>query len=274
MFGYINVNRKELSPEDEHIYQGYYCGLCQKLKELAGPKAQMLLNYDMAFLIVLLSGLYELDHEEKDLRCMLHPLSKKWTDVNEATEYAAAMDIVLSYYNLKDDARDKDNALYEWISNLYREQIENIKDQYPRQIRAIEDYIKRLSEAENTRETNLDKVSGYTGEMLGEVLQWKKDEWSKDLYQMGYYLGKFIYILDAYEDLAKDVKHGDYNPLFYVQLDGDEYESYIKTTLNTMMAECAKAFERMPILQHASIIRNIIYSGVWNKYEYLQLKRK
>ena len=31
MFGYINVNRKELSKEDEEIYQAYYCGLCRQL---------------------------------------------------------------------------------------------------------------------------------------------------------------------------------------------------------------------------------------------------
>ena len=59
MFGYVNINRNELSDENKKIYQGYYCGLCQKLKEVSGRKGQMLLNYDMTFLVVLLTGLYE-----------------------------------------------------------------------------------------------------------------------------------------------------------------------------------------------------------------------
>ena len=54
MFGYVNINRNELSDENKKIYQGYYCGLCQKLKEVSGRKGQMLLNYDMTFLVVLL----------------------------------------------------------------------------------------------------------------------------------------------------------------------------------------------------------------------------
>ena len=58
MFGYININQKELSEESKKIYQAYYCGLCQKLKTNCGTKGQMLLSYDLTFLIVLLTGLY------------------------------------------------------------------------------------------------------------------------------------------------------------------------------------------------------------------------
>lgn len=67
MFGYVNINRNELSDENKKIYQGYYCGLCQKLKEVSGRKGQMLLNYDMTFLVVLLTGLYELEDKSTDL---------------------------------------------------------------------------------------------------------------------------------------------------------------------------------------------------------------
>jgi len=92
---------------------------------------------------------------------------------------------------------------------------------------------------------------------------------------MGFYMGKFIYLLDAYEDLKQDQKKGNYNPLAYVQMESkEEYETFCRSTLTCLMAECAKSFERMPILQHAEILRNILYSGVWTKYEYLKLKEK
>ena len=71
MFGYVNINRNELSDENKKIYQGYYCGLCQKLKEVSGRKGQMLLNYDMTFLVVLLTGLYELEDKSTDFVCAL-----------------------------------------------------------------------------------------------------------------------------------------------------------------------------------------------------------
>ena len=72
MFGYIYVNRKELSEEDRKDYQSYYCGLCQALRKSSGVKGQVLLNYDMTFLIILLSGLYELENKEEEFFCPLH----------------------------------------------------------------------------------------------------------------------------------------------------------------------------------------------------------
>ena len=96
MFGYININQKELSDENKRMYQAYYCGLCRKLKEICGRKGQLLLNYDMTFLIVLLTGLYELENERQEFTCALHPTKKQVSFVNEATAYAADMNIILS----------------------------------------------------------------------------------------------------------------------------------------------------------------------------------
>ena len=54
----------------------------------------------------------------------------------------------------------------------------------------------------------------------------------------------------------------------------EDFETFAKLLLTSMMSECAKSFERLPILLHADILRNILYSGVWSKYEYIQLKKK
>ena len=56
--------------------------------------------------------------------------------------------------------------------------------------------------------------------------------------------------------------------------DPENFDSFCKLMLTSMLSECAKSFERLPILMHGEIIRNILYSGVWSKYEYLQLKKK
>ena len=274
MFGYVNVNRKELSEEDTRIYKNFYCGLCQKLKEIAGTKGQMLLNYDMTFLAILLSGLYELPIEESQFTCKMHPTQKKHAVFNEAVDYAAAMDIVMSYFNLMDDYEDEGNRAKKKLGDSIKKDYDKIKMEYPRQTAAVEKYIHSLHQAEKRREDNLDKVSGYTGEMMEEIFDWKEqDIWSKDLRSMGFYLGKFIYLLDAYEDREKDEKSGNYNPLLILHKQCSEcYETLCRQTLTTLMAECAKAFERMPILQYTGILRNVIYSGIWSHYEYLQLK--
>ena len=275
MFGYINVNRKELSKEDEAVYQSYYCGLCRKLKNVAGMKGQMLLNYDMAFLILLQTGLYELDHEEVTFNCVLHPSKKKLAYINEATSYAADMDIVLSYHNLMDDYRDDRSQTKRILASILEKDCERIRKVYPRQVKAVEDYMEKLAAAQEKKERNLDIVSGYTGEMLSEIFVWKEDIWEKDLRNMGFYMGKFIYMMDAYDDLEKDERKGNYNPLLYLKRQsGNDYETFCRQALSSLMSECAKSFERMPILLHGELLRNILYSGVWTRYEYLQLKKK
>jgi hypothetical protein len=135
--------------------------------------------------------------------------------------------------------------------------------------------MSRLSHAESTGEQNLDVAAGLTGEMLGEIFDWKQDEWSKELRNLSFYLGKFIYLMDAYEDLEKDRKRQGYNPLSYMTCQNQEdFETFARLLLTSMMSECAKSFERLPILLHGDILRNILYSGVWSRYEYLRLKKK
>ena len=111
--------------------------------------------------------------------------------------------------------------------------------------------------------------------MLGEIFCWKEDEWANELRTLGFYMGKFIYLMDACEDYEDDVKKKHYNPLIYVEKGSDQdFDTLCRLLLTSMVSECAKSFERLPILLHADILRNILYSGVWSKYEFLQLKKR
>ena len=275
MFGYININQKELSEESKKIYQAYYCGLCQKLKTNCGTKGQMLLSYDLTFLIVLLTGLYELENTETEFTCPLHPTKKRKAYINEATEYAADMNLILAYQNLLDDWKDEKSYTKKAFVKILDKDYTRIVSKYPRQVRALEEFMRKTAEAEKNKETNLDLVAGLTGEMLGEIMCWREDEWQEEMRTLGFYMGKFIYLMDAYEDYEADQKKNCYNPLVYMEKENDqEFDTFCKLLLTSMMSECAKSFERLPILLHADILRNILYSGVWSRYEYLQLRKK
>lgn len=275
MFGYININQKELSEESKKIYQAYYCGLCQKLKTNCGTKGQMLLSYDLTFLIVLLTGLYELENTETEFTCPLHQTKKRTAYINEATEYAADMNLILAYQNLLDDWKDEKSYTKKAFVKILDKDYTRIVSKYPRQVRALEEFMRKTAEAEKNKETNLDLVAGLTGEMLGEIMCWREDEWQEEMRTLGFYMGKFIYLMDAYEDYEADQKKNCYNPLVYMEKENDqEFDTFCKLLLTSMMSECAKSFERLPILLHADILRNILYSGVWSRYEYLQLRKK
>ncbi len=275
MFGYVNINKDSLSPENFAVYQSYYCGLCQCLKKKNGHKGQLLLNYDMAFLILLLSGLYEPIETEEQLICPLHPTKKKKVRLSEITDYAADMNVLLSWHNFADDCKDEGSSTKKALMRLYHKAYKKTALKYPRQAATIEACMKKLNHAEEAYETNVDIVAGYTGEMLGEIFLWKEDLWADDLRAFGFYLGKFIYIMDAYEDIDKDRKNGQYNVLLPLRREkAEDFDEIVRIMLVSMMAESAKAFERMPILTNAEILRNIIYSGIWTKYGMLLAARK
>ncbi|MFR4352394.1 MAG: DUF5685 family protein [Roseburia sp.] len=275
MFGYININQEIMTDENRRAYQAYYCGLCRKLKTNCGAKGQMLLNYDMTFLVVLLTGLYELTNEESDMTCALHPTKKRIVWMNEATDYAADMNLILAYHNLIDDWKDEKAYTKKAFARMLDKDYRRIIVKYPRQVAAIQEFMRKTEETERCRETNLDAVAGLTGEMLGEVFCWREDEWAEELRTLGFYLGKFIYIMDSYEDYDSDLRKNEYNPLVYVKPESSEdMDTFCKLLLTSMMSECAKSFERLPVLLHADILRNVLYSGVWSKYEYLQLKKR
>jgi hypothetical protein len=122
-----------------------------------------------------------------------------------------------------------------------------------------------LHQAEKAGETDLDKVSGYFGEIMAEIFAYRKDEWEPTLRRMGFYLGKFIYLMDAYDDLERDKKTGSYNPLL-PRADRPDFDEKCKELLTMMMAECSRSFEVLPILENLDILRNILYSGIWSRF--------
>ena len=106
MFGYIIVNKSEIKFREFDVYHGYYCGLCRKLKEHYGKFGQITLSYDMVFVLMTLTSLYELETTKSMKRCVTHPLQKHEERVNNITDYVAHMNILLTYYKCKDDWND------------------------------------------------------------------------------------------------------------------------------------------------------------------------
>ena len=273
MFGYITVNKDELKIKEWNRYRAYYCGLCHELKEIGGQKARMTLSYDMTFLAMLLDDLYDCKKQEGTSHCALHPIRKHEFIRSEASCYAAKMNLLLCYDNLLDDWRDEKNV----VSMISAMSIKHTRlvtgKEYPRQTKAVEDYIEKLRLCEKKREANLDVAAGLTGEMLGTLFCWKEDEWQKDLYELGFYLGKFIYLMDAYDDMEKDLKKGNYNP-FLLCRGNQKNEELAEHSLKMMAVRSAEAFERLPLVDNVEILRNILYAGIWTRFEMIKSKRE
>lgn len=177
------------------------------------------------------------------------------------TDYVADMNIILAYYKSLDDWNDEHNIFKLAYSSLLKHKCK----QHEQKCLAISNLLNQLQEYEKSGETNIDIVSGTFGKIMSIVCTPQNDQWAPTLERLGFFLGKFIYILDAYKDINKDLKKNNYNPFKNICNEPD-FNDRIEKMLTMMMAECSKQFEYLPILDNINILRNILYAGVWTKY--------
>ena len=261
MFGYVTASMKELDKEQQNRYGAVYCGICRRIRLQSGNVARLGLSYDMAFLALLLMSLYEPEEVSGEKACALHPIRKRpWID-NRYIQYAADMNVILGYYNCLDDWEDDGKYSAKLLAGQFGKHLPEIEARYPRQCRAVEDCIRKLSELEKANCGNPDEPASCFGILMGELLTYEEDLWADNLRQMGFYLGRFIYLLDAALDYDKDVKKGKYNPYLAMGMEKDwaRWEDYLVLT----MGRCTESFEKLPLVQDKPLLDNILYSGVW-----------
>ena len=262
MFGYVNVNRKELSKEQQARFGAVYCGVCRRIREQSGNLCRLGLQYDAAFLGLLLMSLYEPEEIRGPNACLLHPITRRpWID-NQYIAYAADMNVALAYYKCLDDWQDDHKRSARAMADVFGKHMPRILTNWPRQCNAISRCIADLSRLEQENCPNPDLSANCFGNLMAELLVFEEDFWAGYLRQLGYHLGRFIYLLDAAADFTKDKKHGKYNPYIAMGMESEDWprwEDYLVLT----MAKCTESYEKLPLVQDKDILDNILYSGIW-----------
>lgn len=264
MFGYVTASWKELTQPQQQRYGSVYCGICRQLRENFGNVSRMVLSYDMAFLALLLMSLYEPEETDGKDSCIAHPITKRpWVD-NTFVRYAADMNLALAYYNCLDDWQDDKKHAAKWMAANLEKHLDQVHRRYPRQCDAIADSIRRLGELEAARCPNPDEPARVFGDLMASLLTYQEDMWAPQLGQMGFHLGRFIYLLDAALDYDSDRRKGKYNP--FVSMGAGKNWQRWEEYLVLAMGRCTDCFERLPLVQDKEILDNILYSGVWMNY--------
>ena len=205
MFGYVIPNQAALSPEAQARYRTAYCGLCRRIGALHGLRGRLTLSYDLTFLNLLLSSLYEGETEcvQGCGHCPIHPVRKIHWRSSGPTDYCADLSVALHYYNAQDKWNDDHSLLGLGFEKLLAAPTQDAAARWPRQCKAIRSCLDQLAEYEAAGSEDLDAVSGCFGQLMAELFDYKQDHWSPELRSIGFHLGKFIYLLDAYDDLDR-----------------------------------------------------------------------
>lgn len=259
MLGNIVTNPTLLEDDDKKYYRECYCGLCKALQNEHKNISRFTLNYDMTFLIILLNEIYKENYTKSECRCMMHPVNKHTYIKGQFVNYVADMNILLSYYNVIDDWQDDKNIIAGCYSKLIKKSFKKVCDRYPKKAEIVKNSLNELNNLENKNILNPDLSAQSCGKLFAEIFAPYEDEHEEKLKNFGDSLGKFIYILDACIDFEKDIKKKRYNPL--LANSKNEFDDM----LNLLLADCVEKYKALNISN--KIIENILYSGIWTKYE-------
>ncbi len=271
MFGYVRPPLAALPQEESDRFRRIYCGLCHTLGERYGTAARFILNYDFTFLAILLSEGEE--GETAESRCPVSPVKKRpYFTSTPALELAADESVILAYWQLRDGVEDHD-----WLHGLKYRSLSAVLEPAYRKAAAARpgfDAVTRqqlevLRKLEQENCDSIDRPADAFAKLLEAAAEETDDPVRRRvLGQLLYHLGRWVYLVDAADDLKRDAEEGNYNPvaLRYGMENGvwtAESRSAFAATLDHSVHMMATAYELWDFGVWTPILQNTIYSGLF-----------
>ncbi|MCR5611163.1 MAG: DUF5685 family protein [Clostridiales bacterium] len=266
MFGYISPFIPELKVKDRDLYNAYYCGVCRSLKNY-GAGSRLTLSYDASFAAVLIAGIAGMEPNLELRSCAVHPARGKTAVVvnDEATDFAAALSVLLARYKLIDDARDG-RPLRKGLLPAFRRGVKKAEAKYPETVRILAEGLDALGAIEAAPELDPDAAPNSFGDTLGKLLASCPAVPNEDkllLNEVGRKLGGFIYVLDALDDMREDLKRGNYN--IFVRSGMEDPAGAGEAILDMYINAAVLAYDLIDIKVNKPLLDNIMYIGLGAK---------
>ena len=264
MFGYIRAAKGELKIKEYEIYKAVYCSLCKSLGKYYGILSRFTLSYDFTFLALLNMSLRDCCVNFEQKRCAFNPLKKcNYCKCDTDLEMPAAAAMIMTYYKLLDNITDEKGIKklgYILLKPILKSANKKAANKYPQIEEIVSEYISEQTKLENENCNEFDAIAHPTAKALSKILMLCSDDTSQKrvLERLGYCLGRYIYLMDAYCDLNDDIKTGSYNALKNKKKLKEFSERQIYFSIN----ESCKAFELLDIKKYKTILGNIIYLGL------------
>jgi len=282
MYGYVRPQKAELRMRDYELFRAAYCGLCETLRRRCGAVSRLVVNYDLTFLAMVLSD--RTDTEMK--RCPVHPLRKRACVCSgEAMEAAADYSVILAWWKLRDNMRDE-SAPKALLSGsgaaLFKRAYEKAAAARPDFDRNTRRCLRELETLEREKCGSLDRAADCFARILAFAAGESGSEQQRRIRrELFYHVGRYVYILDAVDDLADDVRKNSYNPLRFRLADdrealSAEEKASVRATLNLSQRSAAAALllreedAWQPILENIvtlglPAVTDLVFAGKWNQ---------
>lgn len=267
MFGYLQIEKEELLVKEFETYKAIYCGLCKQMGKDYSFLTRITLSYDCTFYAMLLMSLHSSCSGFKKGRCTCNPLKKCNFAYSGNDDYskAAAFSIITVYYKLIDDINDSGffkSLFSKIIKPFFAHQRKKAMKRFPWIDEYVAEMMDRQAEVENNINSNVDISADPTAQMLGKILakDGADETESRVLYEYGYNIGRWIYLVDAADDIEKDLKSSGFNP-FIMQNNSVIDSNIISHTLNQCLARAYDAYILLDIKSFKGILDNMMLRG-------------
>lgn len=289
MFGYVRIYKPDIRFSEYEHYQGIYCRLCKQLGRKYGLLARATLSYDFTFLALLGMALDDGCAGFKKARCLFNPFKKKVCCCeNRHIDFAADAASILIYHKLLDNISDS-----RFISSIpsrlllpfaYRAK-KKAAGKRPQLDKIVDDCMSKQAQIEAKGADCIDAAAEPTARITSKLAQDicgnGCERRRRVLERFGYCLGRWIYLVDAADDLMDDIEKGEYNPLTdylgmdYIDKNKDTegFLSQLKPMLNACLAECISAYNLLEIKRFDGLIRNILEQGMPSVQEHVLSKK-
>ena len=265
MFGYVRPVREELKCRDLDLYRATYCGLCRTMRKRCGLLAPLVLNFDFTFLAVLLAP-EQGERLNHNCRCPAAPFWRKcMCEPSAGLELAADESVILAYWQLRDKVRDEGilrGLPARIFSVLLRPGYRRAAKRCAEFDRVVTEQLAVLHRLEEEGCPSIDRTADAFAVLLQAAAP-KSGTVSRDraMEQLLYHLGRWIYLMDARDDLARDREQGNYNPVALRYGDQPCDQPLMLTldhSLNLMRSACAL----LELGKQEELVRNVLDLGL------------
>jgi len=272
MFGYIKTVQGELRLREYEYYRASYCGLCRSMGQCTGQCSRLALSYDFVFLANVRMSLRGTVPVFRRRRCLAHPIKKRrMMEPNEELNYTAQAAALLAFEKCRDDMTDergwrKIRARLRcfFLKKAYK----RAKKHYPLLAERLSDHLGRLREKESEQRPSVDEIAALFGDLLADIVaEGMTGEQERVARAIGWQTGRFIYIVDALDDLPEDLKRKRFNPflLLYGRLPEPAEKEGVRHALTACLADLETAFDLVPeqtVAERGAVLENILYFGM------------
>lgn len=255
MLGYLHPKLKSSNSKLKEQYKALYCGLCHGLKKNYGYRGIACLNYEVTFLLLLIISASEKESVIFHGSCCLTPFVRvPFIDyLSREVKTSADISILVSGFEIKDNINDDGVFIWKIFDRLLNKLNETATNEISEFEASIKNKLNTFYNLENNESDNIDDILCACGDIVEKfvepLLPAVDGPVAEIISMITNYIGQWIYLVDACDDLQKDISTDNYNPLRHLS----DYR-IVRDKMVRLQLHIRELISRLPLNEYGELL--------------------